>query len=975
MSRCKLLDLIDKSDIPCNHFQAGELKLKFHTEYGNTDKIGRLSLFCVNARSLRKNYSELYALITHLNYRFTLIVFTETWMVEGAETQFKLPGYELYSTCRDQYGGGLILYCDSRLKSKHISKLSVVTDSYESLLIEVNISKTETITIGAIYRRPSASLIDFVSNFKRNILEKLHCRNIILCGDFNIDLLSPTTGTTENFVTMMLERNLLPTIYNPTRVSSHTKSLIDHIWTSVPNLSLSATIECSTTDHFPICNIFNLNTEIHEKCIEFRPLTEYKVAAFLASLQNKCNEYRHIDNADPNYSMNKFVMEFSELVNIHFPRRKKVVKMKKLSCPWVSDELLLCIHKKHSIYRKYKMNLLPFSTFKIYRNMLTKALKIAKSLYYERKLSEADGPKSTWNLLNNLTKKTLERPVVSLNIDGEEITNNVIIAENLNNYFVNIAKDLQEGMQDELDQNLNMGQNINIQGSPNSIFLNPVTFDEVSIIIKTMKNNNFHKAEIPVKLLKQAVNIVSPVLSSLFNHCITTGIFPDILKIANITPVFKNGDRKSMKNYRPISILNPISKILEKLMYNRIYSFFSSNSLFTRTQFGFIKNKGIEDAALNLAYEFNETFRNKLYTIAVFIDFTKAFDMVHHTLLLRKCYRYGIRGIAYNLLSSYLTNRKQCVICDGQRSSFQSVEIGVPQGSSLGPLLFNIFINDVTTSINLSKIIIYADDIVLINTGEHKDDTENSINLDLAKLYDWSVDNGLIINRQKTKTMLITPRPRTDIRILLNNEHIELVRSFKYLGLYIEDNLKYKLHISQTLAKISRANGMLYSLKDFLAKPCLLKLYYSLIFPHINLHILLWGGANEATLKPLQIGLNNVVRNLDGSNVSTTEKYKTLRILSISQLYSLRLAEFMYQATNGNNRLLTDFLGDLALNHRYNTRRDIPFVLPFSRVAVNHEFFLTNAVKIWSFTPEVIKNSTSLHQFKKRFVKRVFIDL
>lgn len=225
------------------------------------------------------------------------------------------------------------------------------------------------------------------------------------------------------------------------------------------------------------------------------------------------------------------------------------------------------------------------------------------------------------------------------------------------------------------------------------------------------------------------------------------------MQIAKVTVIHKHGDTNMLSNYRPISILPLFSKPLERIISTRVTTFFTKHSCITNSQFGFRQKRSTETALLTIKEELIANIEKRLYTLGIFVDFSKAFDLVIHDLLLHKLRHYGIRGLAIRLFETYLQQRRQYVEIGGKRSNIRNLNTGVPQGSILGPLLFNIYINDIVNIAPNIKFIIYADDASLFLAGDKPIQLCTLANISLSALHSWSVNNGMVINAAKTKAV------------------------------------------------------------------------------------------------------------------------------------------------------------------------------------------------------------------------------
>ena len=387
------------------------------------------------------------------------------------------------------------------------------------------------------------------------------------------------------------------------------------------------------------------------------------------------------------------------------------------------------------------------------------------------------------------------------------------------------------------------------------IFLTNFTFtnsDEVLTLINGLKPklSSGHDV-ISSTLLNDIGVVIAPTLSVIINQSLCTGVYPDKLKIAKVIPLFKKGDESLIENYRPISLLSSISKVFERIVFNQLYKYLDDNNLLFDSQYGFRKHHSTELAAVELIDRIYETIDQGDIPISIFLDLSKAFDTLDHSILLNKLEYYGVKGNASRWFSSYLTGRYQCVDMEGVRSEISYIKTGVPQGSILGTLLFILYVNDMHTISEKFTFITYADDntcplVSLSFDQEHTiDSISRGIDNEMKQVTDWLAVNKLSLNVSKTKYMLFHFSQRTlrdcDIpKIRINEIGIERVDECDFLGLTINENMTWNSHIRKISNKISRVVGIMNRLKHVLPQSALKLMYDSLINSHLQFCTTAW---------------------------------------------------------------------------------------------------------------------------------------
>lgn len=451
-----------------------------------------------------------------------------------------------------------------------------------------------------------------------------------------------------------------------------------------------------------------------------------------------------------------------------------------------------------------------------------------------------------------------------------------------NEYFVSIATKLNSDMVPDMP--------LKVHGLPsfysflnppnvNSIVMGDCSETEISDIISEFGSGK--ASDIPIKVIKKSSPIISRKLSEYYNLLMGAGIFPDVLKLGKVTPVFKKGNSELLENYRPISTLPIFGKIFEKVIYTRLYSFFTSQNLLYDKQFGFRKSHSTNHAINHSATYVSNKLNNKEHVLGIFIDLSKAFDTIDHDSLTYKLDRYGVRGNANALIKSYLSNRIQITECLDEKSAPLKVIFGVPQGSVLGPLLFLIYINDIVNCSSDGEFVLFADDTNIFISGKTLEETYSKANKLLQSLTQYMYANKLHINMSKCcyihfkPKSKITDQPYPNFQLVINNTVIKQVRYAKFLGVTIDENLNWDRHICDLKRKLYYSLSTLNRIRHCVPHNLHKDLYYTLFESHLSYCISAWGGVHQSKLDPIHKIQKKVIRILFGDNEAFSDKFKT----------------------------------------------------------------------------------------------------
>ena len=682
------------------------------------------------------------------------------------------------------------------------------------------------------------------------------------------------------------------------------------------------------------------------------------------------------------YAYNNFLSIFSNLYDLHLPYYIKTEGKPARNQPWITQSIINSINHKNRLYRCFLRNPTDINahTYKVYCNHLTAVIRSVKKKYYAHKLdANKSNIKNVWREINNiLGSKRKEDPPESLSDGTSNFTTPDDISESFNTYFSNIGASLANKI-----PSTDTSFSSYLHGSFGStFFLTPTNFVEVTEIGCTLKSSCSCGFDgISPSVIKSAVPFIAHPLAYIFNLSFSTGYFPSNLKIAKVIPVYKSGDRHDIHNYRPISILPCFSKILERLVYNRLSSFISCFHLLSDHQYGFRSNHSTDMALIQVIDKLTSALTSKMSAVGVFIDLSKAFDTIDHSILLSKLEFYGIRGVALQWFSSYLSNRQQFTFIHNSLSSRHDILHGVPQGSILGPLWFLLYINDLPHSSSSLSFTLFADDTTLLHTDSNLQSLITSLNAELNRVSSWFRANKLSLNHAKSKYMIFSKAPHSSSNtqpILINNIPISRVSSTKFLGVTIDEKLSWSDHISATAKIIARNIGVMAKLRSFLPQPSMVLLYNSLILPHLNYCNIVWAHATNHKLHSLIVLQKRAIRICTNSHprAHSAPLFASLNTLTLTDINKLHTGIFMFKFTN--NLLphsFTSFFTSLQNTYRYSTRAHNKhnLFLPFTRTSFSISTLRFHGPRLWNTLDESLRGQLSVGGFKRLF-KRSLIS-
>ena len=543
----------------------------------------------------------------------------------------------------------------------------------------------------------------------------------------------------------------------------------------------------------------------------------------------------------------------------------------------------------------------------------------------------------------------------------------------MNNFYVNVGTEIDKKIPASLRKYTDfLGDKLT-----NKIVLNDCSNAEVeSLIAKMSTSKASGPFSVPSKVLKEFDAFFVPLLTSIINKSFKEGVFPSNLKCAKVIPIYKKGDKTKCPNYRPISLLSNVSKIFERVMSNRLENYLNSNSILYEHQYGFRKKYSTEHAILSITEKIKTNLDRNIFACGVFVDLEKAFDTVNHKILLAKLDHLGINCSSNKWLTSYLSNRSQCVTVNGVNSEYLPINCGVPQGSILGPLLFSIYINDMNKAFSHSTVYHFADDTNLLYSNKNPKIIKKKMNQDLKFLFDWLCANRLSLNVAKTEFIIFRP-PKMSLNdrivLTLNRTKIFESRKLKYLGLIIDDRLSWKFHIVELTKKLNRSVGMLYKIRNYTPTHVLTSLYYSLFNSHMSYGLSAWGFARKDLIEKITLLQKKAVRAITFADFRANSGpiLKKLGILTPADLFYFKICSLMWDFDNGimPPSLAANFARKHSV-HSYQTRAASSGKLHIE--STNTKTHGSNSFKILG--AKTLNELKNLSMFRDALTKKSFLN-
>ena len=952
-----------------------------------------LSLLCHNIRSAKGPGLELLdAELRRWGIQWDIVGLVETWLDAESEKALTMKGFQAVCASRKtRVGGGVALLVRDGIIYRERPDLSTFVEGvFESVFIEVikgGVNKNEV--VGAVYRPPGGDLSCFNQEIK-GIMNRIGRMSGYIMGDFNVNLLdNNASGGIPDTLGEFMSGGFYPLISLPSRITDSTATLIDNVWTNnlvAPIISGLVTVRLS--DHLPVFCFVGGARDVGPRVGiggKKRLVNERRISGFAEDLKGWCFDVQQTLGVNGNIA--RFRNGFSDLYNQAFPWVERKAKKKDLEKPWLDDDdFKALVAEKGELYSQKMRGNLSEALQERLKEVTREVNRIRQRLkrnYFRDKLEEVKGDlRQTWEVLGEVLRGRKGRGKSAecgyFEADGVGLTDGGKISQGFCDFYCSVGPNLAAKIPRERDDAYLkfMGQRVD-----KSLYMRPTTPLEIEQLcggLESIKAAGWD--DVSPRVIKGVAREIAGPMSAFLNYCMREGTYPGFFKVARVVPVFKGEDPTQFGNYRPVSVLPVLSQIFERVLQTRLVEFFDDMGVLAAGQYGFRAGHSTAMAVLDMVEKIRGAWGSGNCALGVFIDLKKAFDTVDHRLLLAKLEHYGVRGKALELLGSYLRDREQYVVFNGHESARGRIECGVPQGSVLGPLFFLLYVNDMGQACKELELVLFADDTNIFAQAGEPRSLFTKVNQGLNGLSEWFRCNKLTLNLKKTEYVYFGgPRGSNPegLSLIVGGEEIKRVRGARFLGVWVDELLRWTEHVGKVKSKTAQLLGVLGRARSVLGGDSLQVLYNSLVLPHLQYCLLAWGDLAGDGNGSMGRAILSHQKRLVGMIAGKTGRYHAdplfarFGLLKIGDLYRQQLRIHAWKFWNGClPQGQAAMLERVNQTHEHGTRLARRGMFISTR---DHRRVGYRIPKEWETITEALRSTASLGAFK-RLSKGEFLE-
>ena len=830
-----------------------------------------------------------------------------------------------------------------------------------------------------IYRPPSGKVSDCINELSDSVkqAQDTYKGEFVIVGDFNVNYNLRHTPAFKLLKDFEREFNFSQIINTSTRQTRKTASCLDLIFTNMNHIISSGTLDIAISDHLPVF-LVKKKQKLRSTFtfIEARSYANYDKQVFQEQIRYhpKWMDFWSYKENEPDKMWEIMLEIIQERADALCPLKK--MKFRDDTPQWITKDILSELNHKDNLYKKAK-NIGTAESWNLFtkkKNEVKKLLDEAKENFVKNKLDELEGnPRKFWRVINGISgigKNKNSRKCTRVIDENGRIHEDLEAANFLNDYYVNIGPSLaQKHKKDWVKEKCKIQTN-------SSFNFKWVTEREVQELIKEICITKASAIEnLSTRLLKDAFEVLSFELTYLYNSCLQHGIFPEAWGISKVTPIPKTKSNSTKPgDWRPISQISIVGKLLEKIIHTQLYSYLEENNLLSKNQYGFRKNLSTGLAIFDVLKLMYTNWNECNYTGCVFVDFSRAFDTIDHVILAEKLKMYGLNDVSQKFMLEYMATRKQTTTVNGFSSPQAKVTYGTAQGSILGPLIFILYVNDLFHSLDQeNSIYMYADDTLLMCKANDIDTVTEKAQIIFQKMSLWCEANKLTVNADKTKYMVIrhTKAPH-EPNFTAQGYKISTVHQYEYLGILLDDKLSMNNYLDSMWKKANSKLGILSKIRRFISEKTAIRIYKTMIRPHLDYIDFVVESGSADRIRRLDNLQKKAIRRIEYCiNVESRQDKKVLqdkyKIEDLALRRKRNLVQIIHTLSTDKDNLKTiSTVRELRSTTKVKMKND------FTSKTKVFNSPLYRGIRLWDSLPSSIQKEENKYAFKRKISLHAF---